>query len=300
MGWELIKSSLVFFLIVIAFILLLLLPREMNVVHHGGLVFTADFPFTLDLYKENIAAFIQHFQTEKGFGNNSTGVPIVEEVQKLLIRDFTIILPALFLSMVIGTLLGVVQFYFREKIIGKVQAFFSWILSSIPDFFLFIAIQYLLIKLFHVGLPQFSLYGNDHWYNFLIPMIAITVFPMVHMMKFTAASLENEVGQDYLRTARSKGLKTLSILKHMLWNCLYSILNQTQFVMLYILTSLPIMEKLSSFQGAGYHLLGSILAYDEPRALAFMLPYLLIMFATIILSKRLKYKLLPRKTGELR
>ncbi|PAE20938.1 peptide ABC transporter permease [Bacillus sp. 7504-2] len=299
MAWDFIKSLLVFLIIIFAFVLLLLLPREMEITHHGGLVFTADFPFTFDLYKEKIAAFVEHFRMEKGFGNNSMGVPILEEVQKLLLRDFTIIVPALLLSMGAGTLLGIVQFYFRDKIIGKVQAFFSWIFSSIPDFFLFIALQYLLIKLFYIGVPKFSLYGNDHWYNFLIPMIAITVFPMVHMVKFTSAALENEMGQDYLRTARSKGLTTLNILKHMIWNCLYSILNQTQFVMLYLLTSLPIMQKLASFQGAGYHLLTSIQEFDEPRALAFMLPYLLMMFATIVLSKLLKYKLLPQKAGAL-
>lgn len=299
MGWDILKSFLVFLLIIVGFTLILLLPRELEVTHQGGLAFKGDFPFTYDLFKERIGEFIHHFQTEKGFGVNRTGVPIIEDVQKLLIRDLYIIIPAFFISFLLGILLGIVQFFFRERPLGKIQNFFSWLFSSIPDFFLYIAIQYLLIKSFQVGFPQFSLYGNDEWYSFILPLIAVTIFPLVHMVKFTNASLESEVGQDYLRTAHSKGLRTLPILKHMIWNCWSSLLHQSQFVMLYILTSLPIIEKLSSFQGAGYHLLASITDNEDPRALALMLPYLLLMFATVVVSKLIKHWLVPQKSGEL-
>lgn len=300
MGWDLLKSFLVFLLIVVGFIFILLLPREMEITHHGGLVFTADFPFTFDLFKEKVQDFIHHFQTEKGFGENKMGVPILEELQTFLQRDLHIIIPAFFLAILFGMLLGIVQFYFREKWVGKIQAFLSWIFSAIPDFFFYIGLQYILIKLVANGFLQMNLFGNDDWYSFLLPMIAVTIFPMLYMMKFTTTSLENEVGQDYLRTARSKGLQRLSILKHMLWNCLPSILNQAQFVMLYILSSLPIIEKLSSYQGAGYHLLDSIFKNEDVRSLAFMLPYLVFMFATVVLSKLVKHWLVPIKSGALR
>ncbi|RTR31819.1 ABC transporter permease subunit [Robertmurraya yapensis] len=300
MGWDLLKSFLVFLLIVVGFIFILLLPREMEITHHGGLVFTADFPFTFDLFKEKVQDFIHHFQTEKGFGENKMGVPILEELQTFLQRDLHIIIPAFFLAIFFGMILGIIQFYFREKWVGRIQAFLSWIFSSIPDFFFYIGLQYILIKLVANGYLQMNLFGNDDWYSFILPMIAVTIFPMLFMMKFTSTSLENEVGQDYLRTARSKGLQRLFILKHMLWNCWPSILNQAQFVMLYILSSLPIIEKLSSYQGAGYHLLDSIFKNEDVRSLAFMLPYLVFMFATVVLSKLVKHWLVPIKSGALR
>lgn len=300
MWWDLLKSFLVFLLIAGGFIFILLLPREMEITHQGGLVFTADFPFTFDLFKEKVQAFIQHFQTEKGFGENKMGVPILEELQTFLPRDLHIIIPAFFLAMVLGMILGITQFYFREKWLGKIQSFLSWIFTSVPDFFFYIGLQYILIKLVAYGYLQMNLFGNDNWYSFILPMVAVTLFPMLYMMKFTTTSLENEVGQDYLRTARSKGLQRLFILKHMLWNCWPSILNQTQFVMLYILSSLPIIEKLSSYQGAGYHLLDSIFKNEDVRSLAFMLPYLILMFATVVLSKIVRHWLVPIKSGALR
>lgn len=298
MGSELLKSLLVFMLITAGFILILLLPREVVVTHHGGFVFTADFPFTFDLFQQRIQEFIQHFQTEKGFGENRQGVPIFEDVQKLLTRSLYIVIPSFLFSIVFGTLLGIIHFYFREKKFGKIQSFFTWVFSSIPDFFLYIGFQYLLIKLIKAGLPQFNLYGHDQWYSFILPLIAVTIFPLIHMTKFTAVTLENEVGQDYLRTAKAKGLTNRRVLKHMFWNCWSPLINQTQFIMIYILTSLPIIEKLSSYQGAGYHLLASIFGNEDARALALMLPFLALMFLTILLSKIVKYWLVPQKAGE--
>lgn len=295
MGWDFLKSSFVFVLIVLGFILLLLAPRIINVHNLGG-YYT---PKTEMSYQENIQAFIHDFQTD-GFGENRYGTRVLDELKVFIKRDLMIVIPSFLLSILGGIFLGIVQFQFRESPIGKIQAFFSWIFSSVPDFFFYIAMQYALIKLFYVGLPQFNLYGSDKWYSFILPMIAVTLYPMLHMSKYTFTSLENEVGQDYLRTAYAKGLRTLGVLKHLIWNCLSSLLNQTQFVMLYILTSLFIIEKLSNYFGAGYHLYGTMINNEDPRTLAFILPYLLIMFATIILTKICRRWLVPQRSGEAR
>lgn len=297
MLWNILKSSFILLFILLVFILLLLLPREMQIKHISGMVFEASFPFSLELYREKILDFMHHFQTNKGFGNVITGMPIIEEVKSLLPRDLLIIIPCFFMSMILGTVFGTLQFYYREKIIGKTLSIFSWLLSSIPDFFLFITIQYLMIKLMRAGLPHFSLYGQEHWYNFIIPTMAITLFPLIHMAKYVSMSLENEASQEYVRTSYSKGLLNIHVILHMLKNSLQGIMNQTQIVMIYILTSLPIIEKLSSYRGASYQLLESIQKNEDVRALAYMIPFLLIMFLTIVIMESLKRWVLPQIGG---
>lgn len=298
MIWHLTKGLLNIFLILIAFIFLLLLPREIRVTHVFGWVFTAEYPFNWEVYKENIIHFVQYIQAEKGFGKTNTGIPVVQELWTLLGRSLLIIVPCFILSMVIGTFFGTLQFYYREKVFGKIISGFSWIMASIPDFFLFIALQYLLIKLMRIGLPHFSLYGHEQWYSFIIPVIAIMLFPTVHIAKFISTSLENEVGQEYVRTSYAKGLISMQVLFHMLKNCLSGLMHQTQVVMIYILTSLPIIEKLSSYRGAGYQLLESILNNEDSRALAFIIPFLIIMFVTIIIVETAKRRILPQIGGE--
>ncbi|WP_163100395.1 ABC transporter permease [Peribacillus alkalitolerans] len=296
MVWQITKSLLVFLLILTGFILLLLLPREKEVIVFSAHHIETRYPFSFALYKDRIDGFIDYFQTEKGFGTvERTGVPIKDEVKEMLGRSMKIVIPAFILSVSLGMLFGVIRFYHRSRKRGKIQAALSWIFSSIPDFFLYIAIQYMFIKLISLGFPHFNLYGSDHWYSFILPLFAVSLFPFIHMSNFTTAALENEMGQEYLRTAYAKGLGTSKALVHMLWNCWSTLLNQTQLVMLYILSSLPIIEKLSGYNGAGYQLLQSILENEEARALAYMLPFLGFMFTAIVLAQVLKNVLVPKE-----
>ncbi|MBY6051464.1 ABC transporter permease [Cytobacillus firmus] len=292
---SILKSTGVFMLIVIGFILILFLPREKEVTFLSAFQIEADYPFSFELYLERIEDFTGHILTEKGLGEARTGRPVSEEAGIFVARSLKIVLPAFIVSMLLGTLMGAVQFYRRTKFTGKLQNFLSWMFSSIPDFFLFIAIQYLFILMMQHGLPHFKLYGHENWYSFLLPLISLSLFPFLHMSRFTSAALENEMGEEYVRTAYAKGLGDFKALLHMLWNCWSPIMNQAQMVMLYILSSLPIIEKLAGYNGAGKELLFSISSNDEIKALSLMLPFLFIMFLTIILSQTAKLWLVQKE-----
>lgn len=298
MVWQTFKQLLIFILIVISFILLLLLPRDMDVTPFAPLQFKAEYPFTLELYKSSIIEFLNHMKESRGFGVTSSGNPVIDEVERFFIRSMKVVVPAFMLSMILGTLLGMVHFYLRTRNRGKFFSFISWVFASIPDFFLFIAIQYILIKLMQVGFPNFSLFGNESWYSFMIPLVSIMIYPIIHMSRFTLESMENEMGQDYVRTVFSKGLSKMSAMKHILKNCFSPIVNQSQMVMLYILSSLPIIERVSSYNGAGYQLLVAIIGNEDVRALAFMLPFLILMFLVVLGSQVLRYWLVPREGVE--
>ncbi|MFD2638853.1 ABC transporter permease subunit [Piscibacillus salipiscarius] len=295
MTWQLLKQLMIFMFIIVSFVLLLLLPRELEVTPVGPLQFHADFPFTLELYNETIQDFINHVKEVKGFGETSSGSPLLSEVERFFVRSMKVILPAFILSMMVGTFIGIFQIYLRTRISGNVMSFFSWLFASIPDFFLFIAIQYLLIISMRDGLPKFSLYGNEEWYSFVIPLVSVMIYPIIHMARFTVVSMENEVGRDYVRTVFSKGLTKFDAMRHMVRNCFSPILNQGQMVMLYILSSVPIIEKISSYNGAGYQLLSAILGNEDVRALAFMMPFLFLMFLVVLITHLLRYWFVPKK-----
>jgi oligopeptide transport system permease protein len=285
-------------MIFMGLIVLLVLPREIQITHVYNLVFKAEYPFSMELFFRNLTEFFQHLQSQKGFGFTRTGVPIVEEVSKLLGRSLLIIIPCFVLSIIFGLCLGVVQFFYHEKFVGKLLSFLSWSFSSIPDFFLYMGVQYLFIKLIQAGFPRFSLYGQDHWYSFILPLVSLMLFPLIYIAKYITSSLVYEATQDYVRTSYAKGLVKRQVLLHMLKNGLPGLLNQTQVVMVYILTSLPIIEKLSSYRGAGLELLNSILRNDDALALAFMIPFVLIMFMTIVTVQILKQRIIPQMGSE--
>lgn len=299
MMWKIARNTIIFLIVIILFILILLLPKEREIEALGGIRFVADYPFTFELYKENISTFINHFQEEKGFGTTTAGMPLTEFMQRFLIRSLKIIAPAFVLAMMFGTVLGVLLFYFRSKKRGRIFSFFTWVFASIPDFFLFITLQYILILLMQNGFPKFNLFNDDDWYSFIIPCLSLTLFPLFHMVKVTAVAMENEMGEEYIRTAESKGLTRRRVIGHIFWNAWATIVNQSQMVMLYILSSLSIIEKLSNYNGAGYQLLESILKNDSVLALLFFLPFLILMYLVVMLAQFARDRFLPKDVNNL-
>lgn len=297
--WKIARNTIIFLIVIILFILILLLPKEREIEALGGIRFVADYPFTFELYKENISTFINHFQEEKGFGTTTAGMPLTEFMQRFLIRSLKIIAPAFVLAMMFGTVLGVLLFYFRSKKRGRIFSFFTWVFASIPDFFLFITLQYILILLMQNGFPKFNLFNDDDWYSFIIPCLSLTLFPLFHMVKVTAVAMENEMGEEYIRTAESKGLTRRRVIGHIFWNAWATIVNQSQMVMLYILSSLSIIEKLSNYNGAGYQLLESILKNDSVLALLFFLPFLILMYLVVMLAQFARDRFLPKDVNNL-
>jgi oligopeptide transport system permease protein len=298
MTWRVLRGLFIMAFLLLGFALLLLLPREMKVIQIGRLSFIAEFPFNMELYKNNIKSFLDYIHEQKGLGHIRTGMKVSESTIIYFRRSLSIILPCFIGSGMAGIVLGSAQFRYRDKKVGRVLYFLNWIFSSVPDFFLYIAIQYLFIKLIRAGLPDFNLYGNDSWYSFIFPAAALSIFPVVHIAKFLSVSLLHEYNQDYIRTSYSKGMGETKVLVHMLKNCSAGLINQTQIVMLYILTSLPIIESLSNFKGAGYVLLESILSNQDNQALGLMIPFLLLMTIVITVAQLLKSRLSPIKGGE--
>ncbi|WP_217587573.1 ABC transporter permease subunit [Lentibacillus saliphilus] len=296
---RLLRNSIVFPLVIVGFVLLLLLPKNVDVQQEGALSFSADYPFTFDLYKRNIEQFIGHLWTEKGFGETRSGVPLTEHGERYLKRSMKVIVAAFGLSMVLGSLLGVWFFFLRDKWLGKLFSSLGWALASIPDFFLFIICQYGLILLMQKGFPEFNLFSSDDWYSFIIPSLALTIYPLFHMIKMTLVTMDHESSQEYVRTVLSKGMTRSRTTVHIFWNALSTILNQSHMVLLYILSSLPIIEKLSNYNGAGYQLLESILDDEVIWAFMFFLPFLAMMFIVMVLVELARIWLLPRDVSHV-
>lgn len=298
MLWKLGRNTLIFMSVLVLFILILLLPKETEITGFGVL-WEAEYPFTLAIYQENINDFIQYFKEEKGFGTTPGGVPLLLHMVNFLQRSLKIIIPSFILSLTIGTALGVLLFYIRNKKRGRALSFMSWIFDSIPDFFLFIAIQFLLTLAMKHGFPKFNLYSSDDWYSYIIPCISLTIFPLFHMVKLTATTMEVEVGEEYVRTALAKGMTQQRVLVHIFWNAWSTIINQSHIILLYILSSLPIIEKLSNYNGAGYQLLESVLNNEAIRAVVFFLPFLILLYIVVLLAHLFRKWLLPEDVMEI-
>ncbi|MFE8702829.1 ABC transporter permease subunit [Cytobacillus sp. FJAT-54145] len=221
----------------------------------------------------------------EGLGKTVRETYVITEVNMFFLRSLKIILPSFFLTLVVGILLGIVSFRFQRNFIGKAIQSVHLFISSLPDFFAFILIQYGLLLAVRFGFPHLDLFGHEDWYNTILPITSLSLYPIFYIYRVTASSLEDEYIKDYVSTVRAKGKsETYILFTHLLWNTWGRIITNTKTIMLYILTSLPIIELLSYYQGMGYHLLKSIQNDEAMMIIGFIYPYLLIMFIVMFIS----------------
>lgn len=144
-------------------------------------------------------------------------------------------------------------------------------LISIPNFVLgLLAIIVLAsgLKIIRV-LPDWDY--PSHW---IIPAVVLAIIPLASIARVTHASLVNILNEDYIRTARAKGLTlTRVMLVHVMRNALVPILTFLGPALLEMFTGLLIVENLYGFPGLGREYWGAVLELDYPMILGLTLIY---------------------------
>ena len=165
-------------------------------------------------------------------------------------------------------------------------------LISIPNFVLgLLAIIVLAswLKIIKV-LPDWNIPSN--W---IIPAVVLAVIPMSNIARVTRASLMNILNEDYIRTARGKGLtETRVMLVHILRNALIPIITFLGPTLMEMFTGLLIVENLYAFPGIGRGYWEAVLALDYPMIMGLTLLYAAGMMLVNILIGLLCEALDPR------
>ncbi len=186
-----------------------------------------------------------------------------------------------------GLLLGTWAALARNKLPDRIIVFITTLFVSVPSFIL--ATFLLLIFCLKLGwLPVFSVDNQ----NYLLPIIALSFYPMAYITRLTKSSLLDVLGQDYIRTARAKGLsQTKVIIKHALRNALIPVVTYIGPMVAYILTGSLVVETVFTIGGLGTKFVASINNLDYPLIMATTIFLATIMVIMTLLSD-LAYKLI--------
>ncbi|WP_404470105.1 ABC transporter permease subunit [Sutcliffiella horikoshii] len=301
--WKITKSFLFFLFIAVLLILAVLFPRQPDIDVQGrAQTLEYGYEFSWAAYHHNISLFLKDVKENNTLGMTRYNKPAEEELWPHLGRSLKVIVAACAITIIFGILKGIFDFYDRNNgwnIFGKGL---TWLIQSIPDFFLILCLQWVII--FH--LPFIKLFGHSHWFSFLIAGLLVALYPMLYVARITSATLGNEKGKPYIQVARSKGLSKEKVLwKHMLKNSLYPIMSNLPAVMLYLLSNLLIVEWFLDYRGAAYRMFqaldvksslsGSMRYVNESGLIiGFGLSFMVIVFAAQVLSIIFMKKLEPR------
>ena len=231
------------------------------------------------------------------------GRPVIE----IILERFPLTLELAILSLIIalsfGIPVGIMCSVWREKkidIIGRLLALFG---QAVPNFLLGLLILYCLSVFFEI-MPNSGNY-SDLWINPLenlsqmfLPAITLGFSFAASVMRTTRSSMLEVFGEDYIRTARSKGVSEFNIIfRHALRNALIPVVTLSGVELGYLLGGTLIVEEVYALPGLGRLLLNAITQRDYALvegvtlfiAFNFLILGLLADFIYTVLNRRINF-----------
>jgi peptide/nickel transport system permease protein len=200
-------------------------------------------------------------------------VSIIEILPEIAKRSLGLLFAALTVAVLIGVPLGIWAAVRRNTPWALMTVVGSIAGISMPSYFAALLLQIGAIKLTqHFGRTVLPAGGFGWDLRLLFPAIVLALRPLAQITRVTFISISEVFSQEYVRTARSKGLGARRVLIwHVLRNASLPILTTISLSLRFSLSSLPVVEFFFGWKGLGYHLLSSISSHDDNFTIAMLL-----------------------------
>ena len=202
-------------------------------------------------------------------------------------------LVAVAFALIVGTILGILSALKNGKGLDHTVMILATLGTSIPSF----VIATVSMILFGVLLQWLPTYGLDDPSAYILPAFALSFFPLSFIARLMRSSMLDVINQDYIKTARAKGLKESKvILKHAMKNAIQPVVTYLGTLMAGVLTGSFVIEKVFTIPGLGKFFVDSITNRDYPvilgttifYAMFLIIMYLLVDVIYMIIDPRIK------------
>ncbi len=236
----------------------------------------------------------------------STRSPVVDLIVERMPQTLWVVGMSYVLGILIAVPIGVISAYKQYSWFDQIGTFVSMIGFSVPTFFTGV----LLIIVFSVKLQWFpSIYDTNHrvtdWASLgfqikqmFLPVLVLALYNAAQLTRFMRASMLDNLGQDYVRTARAKGMsEKIVLLVHVLRNSLIPVVTVIALSIPQVFSGAIITEQIFRVNGLGQLLIIGIQGADIPlvQTLTFIFAVLIVFFNLIadilygILDPRIRY-----------
>ena len=221
---------------------------------------------------EQYVTYLKNIVTKFDFGPSlkQKGRDVVDIIVEGMKTSLKLGLIAAGFALVIGIVLGAVAALRRNKIIDRIIMVITTAFISMPSFIM----GTLLLLLFAQKLGWLPANGTTSA-GLVLPVVTLALYPTAHITRLTRSSMLDVLGQDYITTAKAKGVsKGKIIFGHALKNSLIPVITYVGPMLAYIVTGSLVVEKIFAVPGVGRSFVNSIINRD----------YTLIMGTTIVLA----------------
>lgn len=174
-------------------------------------------------------------------------------------------------SLLLGIPLGCLAALKRGKTLDSIISVVATCGIAVPSFVICTVLMYF----FGVKLKLLPTMGLTSLKHYVMPVMALSFYPTAYIMRLMRSSMLDVLGQDYMRTAKAKGVHGFKILfKHALRNAILPVVTYVGPMLAYTVTGSFVVEKIFTIPGLGGEFIGAIQGRD----------YTLIMGTTIFLA----------------
>ncbi len=198
------------------------------------------------------------------------------------------------IALVSGIVLGAIAALRRNKFVDKVIMVITTAFVSMPSFIM----GTLLLLFFAVKLAIVPANGETSR-GLILPIITLSLYPMAYITRLTRSSMLDVLGQDYIRTAKAKGVSPGKIIfGHALKNSLIPVITYFGPMLAYIVTGSLVVEQIFAVPGIGRAFVNSITNRDYPMIMGTTI-VLAVLIVVMNLVSDILYKVVdPRITLE--
>jgi len=198
---------------------------------------------------------------------------------------------AILVAVCIGIPLGSIAALNRGKWLDQVIIVISTCGIAVPSF----VVSTVLLIIFSLKLGWLPTYGLSSPLHYIMPVIALSFYPTAYIARLMRSSMLDVLGQDYMRTAKAKGLSQFKMLfKHALRNAVLPVVTYLGPLLAYTLTGSFVVEKIFTIPGLGNEFISSIVNRDYPMIMGTTI-FLAALLITMNLLVDIAYKIIdPR------
>jgi peptide/nickel transport system permease protein len=207
-----------------------------------------------------------------------TGQPVGEMIAERIPATLELMGISLLISIILGVILGTVSALKQYSALDYSMTLFGFTGISIPDFFL----GMILIFVFALKLKWFPTSGMvtagtefswaDNLRHLFLPALALALVRTAVFMRYTRASVLEVINDDYVRTARAKGLtETIVIARHVLRNALIPVITVIGVSLTVLFAGSVIIETIFQWPGIGMMFINAISLRDSPVIMGYVL-----------------------------
>ena len=232
------------------------------------------------LYKQYVDYLVSVVQWDFGPSFKYKGQSVNDLINSGFPVSFILGMEAIFLALAIGVLLGVIAALRHNKWQDYTAMIIAVMGISVPSFIFASVLQY-------VFAMKMGLFPVARWESFsytILPALALSSTPMAFIARLTRSSMLEVLSNDYIKTARAKGLSGGTItIRHTIRNALLPVVSYLGPLVAAILTGSFIIEKIFAVPGLGMHFVTSITNRDYTVIMGVTVFYSILLLVSILL-----------------